>query len=162
MKFFSGMFLTSRKNIAIAAFAMLAVIVPAQAQTLPCSTKKPGTTIETLPDGTKVQTKVTWGRTQNEIKRYYSDIKIYCTSGSMGNKKDCSIAKKNFLDAVAWAYNSKGKIPCQFTDIIGTVTAEKIQSNSLLFLKESRFTCGGQLCCQDCLHYGSKPMQAAE
>ena len=93
----------------------------------------------------------------SDLERTSEKIKSYCSGGIMGDEKDCSYAKKEFLDAFAWAYNSKTPIDCKYTKLVSEKTQSSIAANPIKFLKESRFDCGSkndQLCCATCLKTG--------
>jgi hypothetical protein len=93
----------------------------------------------------------------SDLERTSGKIKLYCSSGIMGNESDCSYAKKEFLDAFAWAYNSKTPIDCKYTKMVSEKTQNAVMANPIKFLKKSRFDCGSnnkQLCCADCIKTG--------
>jgi hypothetical protein len=84
-------------------------------------------------------------------------IKLYCSTGSLGNRQDCERGKKEFLDALAWAYNSKAPIDCKYLKNVSVQTGQKILENPIQFLDKSRFGCGkngDQLCCASCIKTG--------
>ncbi len=86
-----------------------------------------------------------------------SKINTYCVSGMLGNAASCARGKKEFLDALAWAYNTKSPIDCKYLANVSEETQEKIVENPIQFLQKSRFDCGingEQLCCSSCLETG--------
>lgn len=92
----------------------------------------------------------------SDLERTSGKIKKYC-SGFFSNEADCSYAKKEFLDAFAWAYNIKAPINCKYSSMVSAKTQKAIAVNPIGFLKKSRFDCGTnnqQLCCYKCIKTG--------
>ena len=108
---------------------------------------------------TLADVKAEQSRTNTNFENALRDISLYCTTGIMGNKKDCARGKKEFLDILAWSYNSKTPIDCKYLKKVSSKTQEKIIKDPIQFLKKSRFSCGSsgdELCCVSCLYTGSR------
>lgn len=171
------------KQLSLSLFiALVACTAPAAAAPIECATgdlARYGTTVKSIPgvpdsgvtstgeiieavDAINLITLADIKKNQllinSSLERGFSDIKLYCKGGLMGNKQDCKSAKRKFLDTFAWAYNTKTPIDCKYSSIVSEKTQNKITANPIQFLKISRFGCGqnrDQLCCTKCLVGGS-------